>query len=343
MGDEKKPANEAQDESLLSDYIYGTWRSWMILASVKLNIAEHLVESQLDIDELAKLTGSHAPSLFRLMRALASFDIFKLNEDGKWSMTPMATMLTSRGKHSMKYAVLKLIENEYLAWAQLDKAIINGGSVFEEAYGMPFYDRLQSNPQSLANFKNFVKSITAIDSHIPDFYDFKSFKHIVDIGGNDGTFLELVLKSAPNAVGTLFDEMHVIEEAKKNLLSSEIGDRLLFAAGNFLENIPSGGDCYILKKILPDWNDENAAKIVSNIAKKMNPGNRLLIIEPTLPEDDKEQVNRGLDILLLCTRNGKQRKNSEIESLFRQCGLRLNGVIKTDSLEFPVEIIEAIA
>ncbi|RWS24028.1 hypothetical protein B4U80_13281 [Leptotrombidium deliense] len=325
MASQTRNGNNAAME--LIDHTTGLWRSWMIDAAVKLNLAEHLAKKPMTAEELAEETQTHAPSLFRLLRALASFGIFKIDNDQKWLMTPMAQLLEKRMKH---FAPM-LVSDIHLAWSSLVDSVKTGKPVFENVYGERLWDYLKSHPADFNNFKAGLHEFNDLfHSKIPDFYDFSQFKHIIDVGGNIGSFMVYVLNRVPNVTATVYDEAHVIEEAKAYVAASEVKDRISFISGNFLESVPAGGDCYIMKSALVDWNDDDAVKIISNIAKNMNERTRLLIIQSCIPEENKYHLGKHYDLLYLIVDGGKERTRKEFEAIVNKCGLRLNKVINTD-------------
>ncbi|RWR99385.1 hypothetical protein B4U79_18794 [Dinothrombium tinctorium] len=118
-------------------------------------------------------------------------------------------------------------------------------------------------------------------------YDFSKFKHIVDVGGNDGTFLVEILQNTPSHVhGTVYDLPEVAKKAAENVAKHNLSGRCKTIGGNFFESVPEEGDCYILKYILNDWNDENCVSILRNISKQMKAYSKLLIIQ----QIDSEEV-----------------------------------------------------
>ncbi|RWS22564.1 SAM-dependent methyltransferase-like protein [Leptotrombidium deliense] len=98
-------------------------------------------------------------------------------------------------------------------------------------------------------------------------------------------------------------------------------------AGDFFVSVPSGGDCYILKSVLHDWNDNSAIKILRNVREKMNEKSKLLIIESLLPAGNVSHPSKVLDLHLMAVCEGKERTLSDFKKLITQCDLKLNKVI----------------
>jgi hypothetical protein len=142
-----------------------------------------------------------------------------------------------------------------------------------------------------------------------------------------------VLEAYPTMLGVLFDLPHVIAGARKS-------DRLEFASGDFFTGVPSGGDAYIMKHIIHDWDDERALTILKNIKKAMKPGGRVLVVEAVIAEGNNQDFGKLLDIEMLVSPGGKERTAAEYEELFSRAGLRLTRIVPTKS---PYSVIEAVA
>ncbi|RWS25394.1 methyltransferase-like protein [Leptotrombidium deliense] len=309
------------------EHITGMWKSWVICCAVKLNIADHLHKQPLSIEALSDLTQTHTVSLYRMMRALASIGIFKEDEEKKWTLTPMAELLRGDNQKSLKFTSLSAIDDNHLMWSHLLTAIQTGNGIFEKAYGLRVDQYLMSNPIYFQNLRGALQEHAEMYcNHITEVYDFSGFKHIVDIGGHDGSFLALILKTV-NAKGTVFDLQYAIDVAKNNSEIIALGNRCELVVGDFFKSVPGDGDCYIMKSTLADWFDENAVKILNNIAIEMKTNSKLLIIEPCLPESNIPHFGKIQDLLNLVYGGGKYRTKREFQSLLEASGLRLNRII----------------
>ncbi|RWS20779.1 hypothetical protein B4U80_12010 [Leptotrombidium deliense] len=260
------------------------------------------------------------------MRALESIGLFKQLEDKKWSLNAMADLLRENNPNSQKKTALSSIDDHRL-WSQLTTAIQTGESVFEKAYGSKIEEYVLSEPNYLQNMMARMRENQAFCRHITDVYDFNEFKHIVDIGGHDGSFLASILKKALNAKGTVFDLEYAINNARKNRDIIELGNRVDLVAGDFFKAIPADGDCYIMKSTLVDWDDEKAVQILKNIACQMKTSSKLLILEACIPESNEAHFSKILDVMIVLYCRGKFRTKSEFEKLFKAAGLRLNRIV----------------
>ncbi|RWS07656.1 hypothetical protein B4U79_16119 [Dinothrombium tinctorium] len=326
----------------MHDFCIEFFISNALFVATKLNIADYLAIKPMTADDLAILTQSNSRSLYRLLRALASIEIFEEDHFKRFHLTPKANLLRESIPYGMKRSTIMFDGDEYTLWGKLMQALETGEQVSETLYGVPFWKHLKHNENDFQNMRLSLKEHSiAFCSHIPQVYDFNQFEHIIDVGCNDGTFMAFILANAMSAKGTLFDEPHVIEEAKKHLAMCEksIRERCSFEAGNFLEAVPAGGDCYTLKSALVDWNEEDGVKIISNIRKQMKPGCKLLIIQSVLPELNKPHLGTQIDLLYLLCDNGKERTEEEFKNILTKAGLKFSKIIQTGYPLF--DIVEA--
>jgi hypothetical protein len=172
-------------------------------------------------------------------------------------------------------------------------------------------------------------------------YDFADTRTVVDVGGGQGTLMASILQVQPNARGVLFDLPHVIATSRTHMASAGDTARREFMAGDFFASVPAGGDLYLLKKIIHDWDDERAQLILTNCRNAMSSTARLLLIEPVIPPGNDPSFNKLLDLLMLVwTSGGRERTESEHRALLASAGLSLNRVIPTRSA---VSIVEAVS
>jgi len=71
----------------------GHYFSRALALAAKLGVADFMNDGPCHYDDLAKATNTHGPSLYRVMRLLASVGIFEEREGGKFALTPLGEML----------------------------------------------------------------------------------------------------------------------------------------------------------------------------------------------------------------------------------------------------------
>ena len=245
--------------------ISGFWISRAVYVIAKLRIPDVLKSGPKTADELAAATNTHAPSLFRVMRALASVGVLS-SANGRFALTPLSETLVTDAPGSLRwFAVSELGQEHYPAWGNLMHSVKTGEIAFNDFFGMDIWKYFQRNPEDAEVFNNSMSGMTAVANEaILSLYDFSGFTRIVDIGGGHGGLITSILKANPQVKGVLFDAAEVIEGAQPKIEASGVADRCETVAGDFFQSIPAGGDAYIMKWIIHDWNDELATKILKN-------------------------------------------------------------------------------
>ena len=153
--------------------------------------------------------------------------------------------------------------------------------------------------------------------------------------------LTAILEANPSLRGVLFDLPQVIDGARANVATTAAADRVEFATGDFFVSVPAGGDAYLMKHIIHDWDDERALTILRNIKQAMNAGGRVLLVESVIAEGNTHDFGMLMDIEMLVSPGGKERTLKEYEELFAQAGLRMTRILPTKSAYCIIEAVSA--
>lgn len=229
-------------------------------------------------------------------------------------------------------------------WQEILYSVKTGESGFEKIYGMGFEDYYQQNPQVAKDFDAAMTgALTLSDRAILGSYDFSGFKRIVDIatgGQGDGELIASILLQNQDSKGVHFDTASRISKAKAVIESKSSGDRCELIAGDFWDFVPSGGDAYIVKNLIHDYDDATASKILSNIHQAIAINGKLLVVEMIVPPSNEPSLAKILDVeAMIMTPAAKERTAQEYRQLFAKSGFEVTRIIPTKS---PMSIIEAI-
>src|SRR5687767_2117168 len=204
-----QPAKTPPSIDLLN-LITGHWRAQAVYVAAKPKIADLLRDGPMSSSAIAEAVGAHPASLYRLLRALGSLGVFREVRHGHFELTPISALLQTDNPASMSSLALSMCGPPYRAWEGALYSVTTGKSAFDHIYGEPFFEHLAKNPEASAVFNDAMSSQSRMaHSAVAASYDFSPFARIVDVGGGDGTLLELILKSQPSATGVLFDQPHV--------------------------------------------------------------------------------------------------------------------------------------
>jgi hypothetical protein len=332
------PHQGVPPETVLTQMMLGSLASQAVYVAAKLGIADLLVNGAKPVDELAKATETDAPSLYRVLRALASLGIFTEQDNKTFAMTPTAEPLRSDVPNSLRDVAIFMGEDwHWEVWGKTLQSVRTGKSAWAEIHGGEVFEYFEKNQEAANIFNRAMSSFSSLATKaVVEAYDFTGIETLIDIAGGHGRLLTGVLEAHPSMHGVLFDLPHVIAGARDIAKS----DRLEFATGDFFASVPSGGDAYIMKHIIHDWDDERALTILKNIRKAMNPGGRVLVVEAVIAEGNNQDFGKLLDIEMLVSPGGKERTAAEYEELFSRAGLRLTRIVPTKS---PYSVIEAVA
>ena len=332
-------ANEVEPMQGMLQMIMGFWVSRAVQVAAKLGLADLVAKEPKTVAELAAATGTHAPSLYRLMRALASVGVFAEQEDGRFASTPMAAMLETDAPVSLRaFVTSELGEVHYKSWEELLHSVKTGEIAFDKVFGEPIWKYFATHPENARLFNQSMTDLTSmVEPAVVGAYDFKPFKRIVDVGGGHGSLISAILKNNPHLEGILYDAPQVMEGAQERMAARGLTDRCQLMAGDFFSSVPDGGDLYLMKHIIHDWDDEKCIEILKNCRRVMNEQGRVLVVDQVVPSGNAPSLGKFTDLLMLVMVGGKERTEEEFRKLFDAAGLKLTRIIQTPS---PMSIIE---
>jgi SAM-dependent methyltransferase len=326
----------------LLQMVTGYWVSQVIYVAAKLGIADLLKDGPKSSDELAQATGTHARSLYRLLRALASVGVFAEAEDGRFGLTPLGECLQTGSPGSVRAITINHGERLYRAWGDLLHSVRTGEIAFNHIFGMDLWQYAAQNPEAAALVTEAMAEFTTqVSTAVVTAYDFSRFSKIVDVGGGNGTLLLSILQANPQMSGVLFDLPYVVEDARKHIDAAGLTGRCAFVAGDFFEFVSSGGDAYILKNIIHDWDDERALKILQNCHRAMTENGKLLLVEGVIPPGNEPSFGKLVDLNMLVMAGGCERTEDEYRALFAAAGFTLTNLIPIQS-PFGFSVIEGV-
>jgi hypothetical protein len=331
----------AGDIARLRGIITQYFSSRALYAAAALDVAGALAGGAKNIDELASETGAHAPSLYRVLRVLASYGIFAEGDDGRISNTPLSGLLRSDVPGSLRDLVLLFgDETSWRSWEGILHAVRTGEAPFEHLYGEKFFDYLQGHPDTAAMFdRAMASSSSTINVAVVEVCDFAGLGTLVDIAGGVGSTLCSILSATPGLRGIVFDLPHVGERARAFIAAQGLAERCEFAGGSFFDAVPSGADAYFMKHIFHDWGDEPCAKILAACCKAMDARARLLICERIVPAGNGPSSAKLIDLHMMMTNHGgRERTEKEYRALLATAGFKVERVLPTST---PWSVIEA--
>jgi O-methyltransferase domain/Dimerisation domain len=304
--------------------------SQAIYAIAELGIPDLLVGGPRGCDELARETNTHAPTLFRILRFLTGAGLFNELRPKEFELTRLGSTLRTDLAGSIQPAVRFLLsEFEWTPWGHLIHSVRTGETAFDHVHGMGLFEYFRNNPEASAAFNSAMTSISARSgTRIVERYDFSGLRKVVDVGGGHGFLLSTILRANPTMRGVLFDLPDVVAGAGQVLENSGVRERCEVVAGNFFDALPKGGDAYVLRQIIHDWDDERALAILRNCRAAMTGIGTLLLVERQIVPDHREAMRvLHADLQMLVNVGGMERTDAEYRSLFENAGFQLTTIV----------------
>jgi len=285
--------------------------------------------------------GADENALYRVLRMLAPSGVFRELPGKRFVLTEVGRLLRSDHPDSMRaFAAYNGEPWHWGMWGQLEGAVRTGQPARADGT-KPLFEFLADHPEAAAVFDAAMADLSnARDVSAISGYDFGQFKTIIDVGGGEGRLVRSVLHEFPNVTGVIYDLPGVVERARAQLIAEGLASRCTLAAGSFFDSVPPGGDAYVLKQVLHDWQDDKAVLILANCRRVLEPGGKVIIIEAVVPESGEPSIAKLSDIEMLVITGGRERTLREYQELLEHAGLRYVAAHQTRS---PFTLIEACA
>jgi hypothetical protein len=326
-----QPAEAAAAESArraalaLTRLIHGGWAALAVRAMAELRLADHLPEPT-TLEDAATATGTHAPTLARLLRALAALGLVRRTEGGRFVRTEVGELLRSDHPRSPRSKAVMFTE-PYLhrAGEHLADAVRSGGEVFTQANGTGFWDDLAQHPDEAATFDAAMSGHGAAQADaLLETCDFGGVGTVVDVGGGKGGMARALLERRPGLRVVVADRAETVRAAATLFEGAKFDGRWEALPTDFFEAVPEGGDAYVLAQILHDWPDAECLRILGVVRAAMGPDARLWIVEDVLPDDPGPEPEEPflplLDLTMLVCFGAQERTAPEYEQLLQTAG-----------------------
>lgn len=303
--------------------------------AAKLGVAELLADGPRPASELAAATATDAGALRRILRLLASVGVFEELDDGRFAQSPLSDCLRADAPGSARDMVLLFsgVSNQD-AWRELEHCVRTGEPVYRLRGQTDPFAEMAKDPATMAAFDAAMASGTRFAAiAVAATYDFSGLGTLVDVGGGSGALLIAILGMHPHLRGVVFDQPAAADRARDAIAAAGLADRCTASGGDFFVEVPRGGDAYLLKHVIHDWDDERAIAILRSCRRAMTPDARLLLIEGIYPARiDRSLASRGAaanDVNMLVNTGGRQRSEREMRELYDAAGFAVTRVVPT--------------
>jgi len=314
---------------------------YALAAAAELGIADLLAAGSRTADDLASATATKPDSVYRLLRMLSTFGVFSEVEPGRFSRTPLGDLLATDAPGSLRAWVRMVGAKAWSPmWAETLESVKTGEPVFRRALGVELFEYFTSHPDEGALFDEAMTAFGAsVDAAVVQAYDFTGIDTLVDVGGGHGGCLSAILRANSRLRGMLLDRPEVVGGARRTMEAMELADRCEVVPVDFFDAVPAGGDAYLLKWIVHDWDHPRALALLRNCRKAMGQTGRLLLVESVVPGPDEPHPSKIMDFVMMVGLGGRERTAPEYAELLREAGFDLRRIVPTSS---PMSVVEGI-
>jgi hypothetical protein len=309
--------------------LFGYRATQLLSVAAVLGLSDHLDNGPRSSADLATAVACDPDALHRLLRGLASLDVYEELPDGRFASTSLGALLRSDGASMRGWAALLGSSAHWQAWGALLHSVRTGENAFTSVHGQSVWDFRADRPEEGALFDAAMTSVSRqVAASILNAYDFGRFSTVVDVAGGQGSVLAAILARHPGTRGILFDQPHVVTAAPQLLADAGVQDRCEIVGGDMFQEIPAGGDAYVMKAILHDWQDPEAIAILRACRRAMGASATLVVIERVLDGTLEAALS---DLNMLVAAGGRERTLSQFETVLLEADLRMTRTVPSAS------------
>jgi hypothetical protein len=315
----------------------------LLYVAARLGVADVLDDGPRTGAEVAAAVGANSDRLTRMLRGLVVEGGLAEDGHGRFELTPVGECLRNAVPGSLRGQVIARGDIYWEAAAGMLRSATNGDTAFEHVHGEPFFEHLAADPERAATFQASMAARAQREADdVVAAYDFAGLRSLVDLGGGSGVLLQAILEADGGLRGVLLDRPEAVQRATQRFAAAGLGDRAECRVGDFFDAVPGGADAYLLSRVIHDWDDAGARRILDRCREAMTPQSRLLVVDAILPErahDGPEAIRMDLHMLMLF--GARERTEEEFRRLLAQARFALCRVVPTRS-PAGLSILEAV-
>jgi arminomycin 4-O-methyltransferase/SAM-dependent hydroxylase len=276
-------------------------------------IVDHLNAGTTRLADLAVATELPEDVLGRVLRHLVAVDVLTEMPAGTFAPTAVGALLA----HGHPQSAAGWLNTEHmmgradLAFVDLLKAMWSGHTAYRLRYGTDFWaDALAANRSATfdaAMARDGKASFRAVNAA----YDWSGVRHVLDVGGGNGTLLRALLRGQPHLRATLLELSGPAAAARAAFDRAGLTDRVDIVVGNFFEPFGVRADVIVLSAILHHWKDADAERILRRCSEALTPGGRVLLIERAPGRNELDAEFTRADLSTLVHLGGRERTRDE--------------------------------
>lgn len=316
----------------LMSMLVGHWNTQILFSIVKLEVLDTIKKGYNTAKKLKERIEIPNTSLDMVIKLLKIWN-FITEFNGIYKLNYIGDLLTEDHPRSLKYAALMWGDEHYIAMSRLFDALKSYEPQFKKIYDLDVFQYFEKNKEKAAIYHKAMKEYSLDYDNLILLHDFYGSKTIMDVGGGSGHLLEKILiKYHHIKEAFLFDLPSIIENAPITIKDEKIKSKIKFISGDFFNEIPIKVDTILMSRVLHDWNDFKALKILKNVALSLEENGTLLLFETIVPEDSPYDVGVTLNFNLLVCVGGKERTLKEFHSLLEKANFKISQIKRGKSI-----------
>ncbi|WP_055544262.1 methyltransferase [Streptomyces kanamyceticus] len=331
-----------EQSALLLRVSTGSWLIHALNAVARLGVPDVLDDEPRPVEEFAAKLGADADALGRTLGALAGLDFFTEGPRGHFALNEAARLLRTDAPGPLRAFLSIGVERVLPLFRELEHTLRTGKPAAEKIYGMPYFAYLDSHPDDDREFtRSLGRSAAAFFDTALDRMALDGAEHLVDLGGGDGTLVELALRKHPRLTATLLDRPRILGAARERMRAAGLTDRCDLVGGSFFAEVPTGGDVYCVARCLHNWDDDTVRTLLRTVRCAVAPDARLLLLEDVVPEGPAAATDDYSDLVMMLI-GGRERTLAEYASLLGDARFALTGAQHVGTVAAPrLHLVEA--
>jgi SAM-dependent methyltransferase len=308
---------------------------WCVHVVATLRVANHIATGLTQIDDLARAAAADKDSLHRVLSHLVEKGLFEEPEPGRFALNEPARALL--GPSMLLSLDLDSFGGRMAhAWGSMLSAVRTGAPAYHEVFGRPYWEDLAAHPHLAAKFDELMGPVGhgTPDPEVLVTGGWDSVRTVVDVGGGTGALLAEILRARPNIRGTLVDLPATVARSSVTFQAAGVSDRVTTVGQSFFDPLPAGADLYLIKNVLADWPDREAAALLKRLAEAARPAGRVVVLGGVSPDEGKPP---SPELLMMVLVGGKSRSLTEFRELAHSTGLEVHATGRQPSGRFVVE------
>ncbi|MEU4659739.1 methyltransferase [Streptomyces sp. NPDC023723] len=296
-----------------------------IRVAATLRLADHIAAGTRTAEALAEAVRADQDVLGRLLDHLVSAGVLSHTGTAGYDLTAMGRHLCDGAPEGMR-AVLDIegaLGHAELSLVHLLHTVRTGEPAFARQYGLTFWDDLSADDERAESFDALMGA--RLKAHAPAVaaaYPWGQLRHLVDVGGGDGSMLITILQDHGELRGTVVDLPGPVRRAGKAIAAAGLDHRAGAVAGSFFDELPTGADAYLLSSILHNWDDAAATRIMRRCADAASATGRVLVVDYFT---DQNIMTEG-DLRMLCYFGGRQHTLEQLGEMAGSAGFGITSV-----------------